>query len=95
MFVWQIVFISHLRFRGRWFSEGNVISVRMIGYPYTSILGFVLVTAIIATTWWIARMRITIFSGLGWLAAITLGYWFWERRQRSSTNPVGSAKAES
>jgi AAT family amino acid transporter len=95
MFVWQIVFISHLRFRGRWFSEGNVISVRMIGYPYTSILGFVLVTAIIATTWWIARMRVTIFSGLGWLAAITLGYWFWERRQRSSTNPVGSAKAES
>jgi L-asparagine transporter-like permease len=95
MFVWQIVFISHLRFRGGWFSEGNVISVRMIGYPYTSILGFVLVTAIIATTWWIARMRVTIFSGLGWLAAITLGYWFWERRQRSSTNPVGSAKAES
>jgi amino acid transporter, AAT family len=95
MFVWQIVFISHLRFRGKWLSEGNVISVRMIGYPYTSILGLVLVTAIIATTWWIARMRITIFSGLGWLAAITLGYWFWERRQRSSANPLGSAKAES
>jgi AAT family amino acid transporter len=95
MFVWQIVFISHLRFRKKWLSDGKVISVRMIGYPYTSILGFVLVSAIIATTWWIARMRITIFSGLGWLAAITLGYWIWERGQRSSPAPSESAEAES
>jgi AAT family amino acid transporter len=89
MFVWQIVFISHLRFRRKWLSRGNVIKVRMIGYPYTSILGLVLVTAIIATTWWVARMRITIFSGLAWLAAITFGYWFWERRQRLSTKRPG------
>jgi L-asparagine transporter-like permease len=55
----------------------------MIGYPYTSILGLALVTAIIATTWWMARMRITIFSDLAWLALITARYWIWERRQGS------------
>jgi amino acid transporter, AAT family len=84
MFVWQIVFVSHLRFRRRWLAQGHALSVRMIGYPYTSSLGLVLVTAIVVTTWWVDRMRITIFSGLVWLGLITLGYWIWERRQSSA-----------
>jgi hypothetical protein len=39
-----------------------------------------LVTAIIVTTWWVDRMRITIISGLAWLGLITVGYWIWKRR---------------
>lgn len=66
MFVWQMVFVSHLRFRKKWLSNGRVIKVRMFGYPYTSILGLSAVTGIIATTWWVDRLRITIFSGLAW-----------------------------
>jgi AAT family amino acid transporter len=82
MFVWQMVFVSHLRFRSRWISQGRVIKVPMFGYPYTSFFGLIAVTGIIATTWWVDRLRITIFSGLAWLAVITLGYWIWERRQK-------------
>ena len=84
MFVWQTVFVSHLRFRRKWLAQGNVLTVRMIGFPYTSILGLGLVTAIIVTTWWVDRLRITIFSGLAWLAVITIGYWIWERRGQTT-----------
>jgi amino acid transporter, AAT family len=83
MFVWQVVFVTHLRFRSRWQAKGNPLKVKMIGYPYTSILGLALVTAIIVTTWWVERMKITIVSGLAWLALITVAYWIWKARQKS------------
>ena len=54
------------------------------------ILGLVLVTAILVATWWVDRMRITIFSGLAWLAFVSLAYWIWERRQRPSAVGVSS-----
>ena len=44
----------------------------MIGYPYTSIAGAVLVTAIIVTTWWVPGMRPTIIAGIPWLAIVTI-----------------------
>jgi amino acid transporter, AAT family len=90
MFVWQMVFVTHLLFRRKWLAQGRSLSVRMIGYPFTSILGLVLVTAILVATWWVDRMRITIFSGLAWLAFVSLAYWIWERRQRPSAVGVSS-----
>jgi len=53
----------------------------MIGYPFTSILGLILVTGILVATWWMDRMRITILSGLAWLACVSLAYWVWEKRR--------------
>jgi AAT family amino acid transporter len=81
MFVWQMVFLTQIFFRRRWVAEGRRPPYRMFGYPYTSILGLALVTGIILTTWWVERMRITIFSGLVWLALMTAAYWIWEKRQ--------------
>jgi amino acid transporter, AAT family len=93
LFVWQVVFVTHLFFRRKWVAQGRTLRVRMIGYPYTSILGLALVTAIILTTWWVDRMRLTIFSGLVWLGLITVAYWIWERRQHSSTKVVSPGLA--
>src|SRR5262249_40197045 len=81
MFVWQMVFVTHLRFRRTWLAQGRSLSIRMIGYPFTSILGLILVTGILVATWWVDRMRITIFSGLAWLACVSLAYWVWEKRR--------------
>ena len=88
LFVGEVGFVTHLFFRRKWVAQGRTLRVRMIGYPYTSILGLALVTAIILTTWWVDRMRLTIFSGLVWLGLITVAYWIWERRQHSSTKVV-------
>jgi len=53
----------------------------MIGYPYSSLLGTTAIIAIIAMTWWIEGMRVTIIAGLPWLEALTAAY-FLERRRK-------------
>jgi L-asparagine transporter-like permease len=83
----MMIFITHLFFRRAWESAGmRRLPLRMIGYPWTSILGAVLVVAIIATTWWVPGMRPTILSGVPWLALVTLGYWIHSRVQQKSVN---------
>ncbi|HZU23855.1 MAG TPA: amino acid permease [Terriglobales bacterium] len=76
LFVWVMIFVTHLFFRRAWERQGmRRLPVRMIGYPYTSIVGALLVTAIIASTWWVEGMRPTILAGIPWLAIVTLAYW--------------------
>src|SRR5262249_26213963 len=76
LFVWMMIFVTHLFFRRAWEARGNrPLPVRMIGYPWTSLLGALLVAAIITTTWWVPDMRPTILAGLPWLAVLTAAYW--------------------
>jgi L-asparagine transporter-like permease len=75
LFVWVMIFVSHLFFRREWERQGlRRLPVRMIGYPYTSILGGLLVATIIVSTWWVPGMRPTIYSGIPWLILISLAY---------------------
>ncbi len=75
LFVWLIIFASHLAFRRRWDAAGRrALPVRMIGYPYTSILGAIAIAAILVTTWWVEGMRVTLLAGIPWLAAVTVAY---------------------
>ncbi|HSA91583.1 MAG TPA: amino acid permease [Terriglobales bacterium] len=81
LFVWFMIFITHLFFRKRW-SERELAEfpVRMRGSPYTTLLGAALLAAILATTWWVEGMRITLIAGLPWLAFISAAYWVWGRK---------------
>src|SRR5580700_3598680 len=57
LYVWLMIFITHLFFRAKWESAGGKrLPVRMIGYPYTSALGAAAMLAILATTWWVEGM---------------------------------------
>jgi amino acid transporter, AAT family len=81
LFVWLAIFITHLFFRARWQAEGRPSpAARMAGYPYTSILGAVAMVAILATTWWVEGMRITLIAGIPWLAILTIAYLLLPRR---------------
>jgi len=82
LFVWAMIFFTHLFFRRAWDAGGHrALPVRMPGYPYTSILGMLLVVGIIVTTWWVPGMRPTILSGLPWLALISAAYFVQHRRR--------------
>jgi AAT family amino acid transporter len=75
LFVWLMIFITHLFFRAKWEAAGRPrLPVRMIGYPYTTLLGAAAMIAILATTWWVEGMRITLIAGVPWLAIISLAY---------------------
>ena len=83
LFVWLLIFITHLRFRVIWQRQGGgALSVRMPFYPYSSILGALLVAAILATTWWVEGMRVALLSGVPWLVLLSLVFVILPRRGR-------------
>jgi AAT family amino acid transporter len=83
LFAWVMIFFTHLFFRPAWDAAGRPrLPVRMIGYPYTSLLGMAAVIAIIATTWWVEGMRVAILSGLPWLGLLTIAYFVVEYKRR-------------
>jgi AAT family amino acid transporter len=85
LFVWLMIFVTHIRFRPRWEAAGGRrLPARLIGYPYTSILGAVAMVAILATTWWVKDMRITLIAGIPWLGALTIIYFMVKRRRALS-----------
>lgn len=82
LFVWLMIFLTHLAFRPKWIEGGGArLPVQLIGYPYTSIIGAASIVAILLTTWWVEGMRITLISGLPWLAVITIAYFLVVRRR--------------
>jgi L-asparagine transporter-like permease len=90
LFVWMMIFLTHLFFRRAWEAGDNRrLPVKMIGYPYTSLSGFILVAAIIITTWWVPGMRPTIKSGLPWLGILSLVYWIRRAPRRRSSGAGG------
>jgi len=95
LFVWMMIFITHLFFRRAWEAGGNRrLPIRMIGYPFTSILGALLVAGIIATTWWVPGMQPTILSGVPWLVLLSLGYWIYTKaRPHAAAESAAEAAA--
>jgi amino acid transporter, AAT family len=82
LFVWLMIFVTHIRFRPQWEAAGGRrLPARLIGYPYTSILGAAAMVAILVTTWWVEGMRITLIAGLPWLGALTIIYFIVKRRR--------------
>ena len=95
LFVWMMIFLTHLSFRRAWTARGGrCLPVRMIGYPYTSIIGAAVVAAIIATTWWVPEMRPTIFAGSTWLVFLTLVYFVWRRSRVPESASVPAEQPE-
>jgi AAT family amino acid transporter len=70
LYAWLIVFITHISFRRR--QQRSMAA---------SLLGTAAITAILLTTWWVEGMRITLISGLSWLASLSIAYWFAEQRR--------------
>jgi L-asparagine transporter-like permease len=72
LYAWLVIFVTHVFFRRR----------RMAG----SVCGAVMIVAILLTTWWVEGMRITLISGVPWLAVLSIAYLLVERRRKSQLN---------
>jgi len=84
LFVWMMVFATHLSFRKRWVAQGGrALPVRMPLFPITTIVGGTAVLAILVSTWWVEGMRPTLQSGIPWLIALTAIYWGWARHKHT------------
>jgi L-asparagine transporter-like permease len=95
LFVWGMIFVTHLFFRPKWIAAGHPrLPVSMPGYPYTSILGALLLLGIMLSTWWVPGMKDTLLGGVPWMIFISLVYFLWFRRRsvapgEAAREPVG------
>ncbi len=74
MFAWFMVFVTHLAFRRQRDREGAVSSFRMWGFPWLTLLGAVLMGAVLITTAFTPEFRLTLVFGLPWLLVLSLIY---------------------
>lgn len=89
IFVWQMIFITHLAFRKRTaMSSKRPLRLAPRG-PWTSLFGFVALTSVLISTWWIPGLRITLIAGVPWLLFISLCYLVWTRA-KSAAIPDGA-----
>ncbi len=80
MFTWFMIFVTHLNFRRR--NAHAELAFRMWGYPYTSLLGAVLMAAALCTTLFTGAFRSTLIYGIPFLLVLTAIYKL--RRTRSA-----------
>ncbi|MFJ5761407.1 amino acid permease [Neobacillus sp. NPDC093182] len=79
IFTWFMVFVSHLFFRGKWEkSNGRKLPVRMIGFPYLTIVGAVLLLSLMITTWF-TDFKIMLQFGIPWLLFLMAAYFFFKK----------------
>lgn len=86
LFTWLMVFVSHLFFRRMWErSGGRKLPVRMMGFPYLTILGAVLLVSLMVTTWF-TDFKILLQFGIPWLIFLCAAYFFFNKRKRNDVS---------
>jgi len=80
MFAWFMIFVTHLFFRRKWEKMGGrKLPVRMIGYPYLTILGATLLACVVLSTWFQPEFKDTLTMGFPLLILITIAYFIWKK----------------
>jgi L-asparagine transporter-like permease len=72
MVTWILIFATHVAFRRR---RGPALGFRMPGAPWTSIVGGVLMAAILITTAFTEAFRMTLVFGVPFFALLLIVYW--------------------
>ncbi|TCP21728.1 L-asparagine transporter-like permease [Scopulibacillus darangshiensis] len=86
IFTWFVIFVSHLFFRKRWEKNGGrKLPIRMIGFPYLTILGGLVLLSLMITTWF-TPFRNMLEFGVPWLIFLSIGYIIWKKKNRHQSN---------
>ena len=72
MFTWLIIFVTHFRFRA--YHRGQQLAFRAWGYPWTSMLGALLMAAALLTTPFVREFRPTLIYGFPFLTLLIAAY---------------------
>jgi L-asparagine transporter-like permease len=81
LFAWLITLLTHLAFRRFHKQQGRPYLQLGPPGPWASLIGLGGVSAVLVSTWWVPRFRITLLAGAPWLAFITVCYFIWRRRR--------------
>lgn len=85
LFVWMMIFLTHLRFRSRYRGAAGRPPARFAPPgPWSSLFGFTALFAVLLSTWKVPALQITLKAGLPWLALISLCYWVWTKTRTAA-----------
>jgi L-asparagine transporter-like permease len=81
---WLMIFATHVAFRSTWERAGRPALVYTAPSGKAgSVLGTVVMSAILLSTWWAPGLDVTLRAALPWLALVALGYWL-SRRSKAA-----------
>jgi AAT family amino acid transporter len=90
LFVWLMIFITHLAFRQS-VRAGPAPQARLRVYGgVTSLAGAIAIAAILVSTWWVPRLRVTILAGGPWLLLLALGYYLTRTPRKKTSGQLPS-----
>jgi amino acid permease len=71
-----MIFVTHVAFRRAWARAGSPpLPYRSRFGEMGSIVGAVVMLAILVSTWWAPGLRVTLQASLPWLGLVGLAYW--------------------
>jgi L-asparagine transporter-like permease len=85
LFCWLMIFVTHIAFRSAW-DRGDrpPLAYRARFGKAGSVLGAVVMSAILVSTWWAPGLRVTLQAALPWLALVGLAYWLSPRSKSAA-----------
>jgi len=88
LLVWIMIFVVHLAFRRAWERVDRApLPFRSPVGRAGSVVGVLLVGAILVTTWWVPGLRSTLLAAGPWIAVLAVGYGFL-RPKNEGAEPV-------
>ncbi|MDQ1147380.1 L-asparagine transporter-like permease [Bacillus sp. SORGH_AS 510] len=92
LFTWLIIFISHLSFRKKWEEMGGrKLPVRMIGFPYLTILGGLLLLSLMITSWF-TQFKMMLQFGIPWLLFLSVAYFLMKGKRSNRKQNYNSGQ---
>lgn len=72
---WFMILITHVSFRRRVKREQVVLEYKLPGYPAASILGALLLAALLATSFFVPQFKYTLIFGVPFVVVMSVLYW--------------------
>jgi L-asparagine transporter-like permease len=92
MFAWLMIFVTHYFFRRAQQQAGAPpLRFRMRGFPWTTLLGAVLMSAALLTTAFTDAFRLTLVFGVPFIALLCAMYWLKYREPRRALSSSDAA----
>lgn len=85
LFAWMMTLLTHLAFRRFHAKTGKqYLRIGPRG-PWVSLAGFLAVTAVLISTWWVPGFGVTLRAGVPWLAFATVCYFVWGKTRAKAS----------
>ncbi|MHC6175192.1 amino acid permease [Glutamicibacter sp. X7] len=94
MATWLLILLTHVAFRRKLSAAGRTLEFRLPGYPLASLLGALLLGALLVTSIFTEQFRLTLIFGLPFTALISLLYLATGQRRRRAGRPGGPERLD-